>query len=151
MHTQKTHNITTLSSLQQLAASLSHTLISGDAICLNGDLGYGKTTFARMLISALYERDINVTSPTFNIVNQYESPKGMISHFDLYRINDLEEIYNIGLIDAIHDGLAIIEWPNIATSIIKKHALRIIHCNFTMQQNIRHLTISDKFPPNPAD
>ena len=79
---------------------------------LNGDLGAGKTVFARNLIKKLVgDDDLDVPSPTFSLVQTYETNKGEIWHFDLYRLEDPEEIYELGWEEALHAHLIIVEWP----------------------------------------
>lgn len=82
-------------------------------ILLKGNLGAGKTTFTKSLVKALGSDD-NVDSPTYALVNEYHSPKGKIFHFDLYRVNDVEELYDMGIEEYLETGyLSIIEWPEI--------------------------------------
>lgn len=82
----------------------------GDVIALYGDLGTGKTTLARALIHALTDEDTEVPSPTFTLVQTYQSDRFEIWHFDLYRIEDPEEIRELGMEETV-DGLVLIEWP----------------------------------------
>lgn len=91
----------------QLLAPL---LEAGDSILLYGPLGMGKSTLARGLIRALTRPDEDVPSPTFTLVQFYESDPA-IAHFDLYRLNDPEEAWEIGLDEALDEGCVIIEWP----------------------------------------
>lgn len=92
---------------------------TSNILLLKGDLGSGKTTFTQVFIKELNSSD-NVSSPTFSIVNQYESPLGKIYHFDLYRINSLEELLHIGFEEYLDDKNAtiFIEWPDIALPIL---------------------------------
>ena len=92
---------------RQLAASLR----PGDALCLTGPLGAGKSTLARALIRALTTPDEEVPSPTFTLVQFYETGAFPLAHFDLYRLSDPDEAYEIGLDEALEDGVALIEWP----------------------------------------
>lgn len=94
-----------------LGARLASMLTRGDAICLFGDLGAGKSTLARGLIRALTTPDEEVPSPTFTLVQTYDGPAFTIAHFDLYRLTDAAEAYEIGVEEALDDGCAIIEWP----------------------------------------
>ena len=94
------------------AKDLSKTLQSPDIILLNGNLGMGKTVFARALIRALCDNpDLEVVSPTFTLLQTYESPNFDIHHYDLYRIEDPDEILELGWEDSLHDGITIVEWP----------------------------------------
>ncbi len=98
----------------EIATKLAPTLKKGDIICLYGDLGAGKTLFSRALIRALCANPtLEVPSPTFTLAQTYER-KGQecpIWHFDLYRLEDPEEIYEIGWQDALFEGIILVEWP----------------------------------------
>lgn len=94
-----------------LGAALAHELRSGEAICLYGPLGAGKSTLARALVRALTTPDEDVPSPTFTLVQFYEAARLNVAHFDLYRLSSPDEAYEIGLDEALEDGAAVIEWP----------------------------------------
>lgn len=95
-----------------LAAALAPLLKAGDALLLDGPLGAGKTSFARALIRALAGPDTEVPSPSFNLVLTYETPAGPLWHFDLYRVADPRELDELGLDEAMSDGIALVEWPD---------------------------------------
>jgi tRNA threonylcarbamoyladenosine biosynthesis protein TsaE len=98
--------------VQSRAVSLAAALRPGDVLFLQGDLGAGKTVFARALIRALAgDAQLNVPSPTFTLVQTYDTPHGPLSHFDLYRLKDPEEIYEIGWEEALSGGIMVVEWP----------------------------------------
>jgi tRNA threonylcarbamoyl adenosine modification protein YjeE len=83
-------------------------------IALLGDLGSGKTTFARFFIeSILLDKTQKITSPTFNIIHTYDTKKGPVWHIDLYRITDPSEVPELGLLEAMEDSICLIEWPEI--------------------------------------
>ena len=93
-------------------------------ICLIGDLGAGKTTMTQSLAKAL-EVDDYITSPTFNIVNEYEG-RMPLYHFDVYRIGSSDEMYDIGFDEYIDgDGVCIIEWANLIEDILPNEYLYI--------------------------
>lgn len=89
-------------------------------LLLKGNLGAGKTTFTQCLLKNLGSRD-EVSSPTYSIVNEYDSPNGKIFHFDLYRMKNIEEVYDIGIDEYLDNGyLCIIEWPEIYEEELKE-------------------------------
>jgi len=94
-----------------LGARLAAFSRAGDAIGLRGDLGAGKTTLARGFIQALTDANTEVPSPTFTLVQTYDTAKGEIAHFDLYRLKNAAEIEELGLYDAVAEGIVLIEWP----------------------------------------
>lgn len=95
----------------RLGAAIAQELRIGDAVCLFGPLGAGKSTLARALVRALTTPEEDVPSPTFTLVQFYEGPRLKVAHFDLYRLSSPEEAYEIGLDEALEDGAAVIEWP----------------------------------------
>lgn len=97
--------------LDRLARDLAELCHSGDAILLIGDLGAGKTTFARYFLRARGIPD-EVPSPTFSLVQTYEAEGGAIWHFDLYRIENERDLDELGLEDAFATGITLIEWPD---------------------------------------
>lgn len=97
---------------QKIAQEFAETLKPGNVILLHGTLGMGKTVFARSLIRALSENPaLEVPSPTFTLVQIYDCTLAPIYHFDLYRLEDPEEIFELGWDDALAEGITIIEWP----------------------------------------
>jgi tRNA threonylcarbamoyl adenosine modification protein YjeE len=98
----------------------------GDVIALYGTLGAGKSFFAKNFISSLQNQECEILSPTFNLVYSYETKKGEISHFDLYRLKSAQELENIGFFDAIKNTISLIEWPEIAEDFLPKNHKKII-------------------------
>jgi tRNA threonylcarbamoyladenosine biosynthesis protein TsaE len=94
----------------RLGAAIAPLLAPGETVLLYGPLGMGKSTLARGLIRALTRPDEDVPSPTFTLVQFYESDPP-VAHFDLYRLTRPEEAAEIGLDEALDEGCAIIEWP----------------------------------------
>ena len=107
----------------ELAKKFSQILKKGDVVFLYGEIGVGKTTFIRHLINSFQKKNnlklTEVTSPTFNLVNEYESGSFIIQHYDLFRLNDNTEINNIGLLENYKNVLTLIEWPDKIEKIIK--------------------------------
>ena len=95
----------------RLGQAVAAQLRPGEAVCLTGPLGAGKSTLARALVRALTTPDEEVPSPTFTLVQFYEGPRLAVAHFDLYRLSDPDEAYEIGLDEALDAGAAVIEWP----------------------------------------
>jgi len=95
----------------RLGAAIAPLLRPGEAVCLFGPLGAGKSTLARALIRALTGPDEEVPSPTFTLAQFYQGAGFPLAHFDLYRLTRADEAYEIGLDEALEDGAAIIEWP----------------------------------------
>ena len=92
--------------------------VNSKVLLFHGEMGAGKTTLIKSLVKALGSKD-EVSSPTFSIVNEYESNEETIYHFDLYRIKDIEEAYNFGIEDYLSSkDWIFIEWPDKIESII---------------------------------
>ena len=100
-----------LAATAALAQRLAPHLQAGDVLALRGGLGAGKTTFARALISALRGEETEVPSPTYTLVQTYDGPDFPIFHFDLYRLDDPNDVFELGW-DETQIGVALIEWPD---------------------------------------
>jgi len=100
-----------LAATAEFARRLAPLLRAGDVIGLAGDLGSGKTTLARNLIAALSDRDREVPSPTFTLVQTYDCGALTVWHFDLYRIERPADVFELGFEDALADGVTLVEWP----------------------------------------
>jgi tRNA threonylcarbamoyladenosine biosynthesis protein TsaE len=109
-----------------LARRLARMLRPGDVVALSGDLGAGKTEFARALIRTLAGDDAaEAPSPTFTLVQTYDAPAGRIHHFDLYRIRSPDELTEIGWEEALDDGIVLAEWPARAGTFLPARRLDI--------------------------
>lgn len=98
-----------------LGENLSRLVDAGDFIALRGDLGAGKTALARALIEARLARHglrEDVPSPTFTLVQTYETPDLLMTHVDLYRLERPEDAAELGLAEALDEGLVLVEWPD---------------------------------------
>jgi len=111
-----------LEATQKLAVSIAPHLRRGDVLALQGELGAGKTEFARLLLRALGVMG-DVPSPTFTLVQTYEAKDLLISHFDLYRLKSSHELEELGWEDALSDGLSLVEWPERATGRLPEDRL----------------------------
>jgi tRNA threonylcarbamoyl adenosine modification protein YjeE len=109
---------------EALGARIGAGLKPGDAVALEGDLGAGKTTLARAILAALGVAGA-VPSPTFTLVQCYETDKFPVRHYDLYRIENPAELDELGLEEALEEGAALIEWPERAGGRIPGDALHV--------------------------
>lgn len=109
----------------KIAENFARTLIGGDIVLLDGDLGAGKTVFSKGIVSALSDGKLTAVSPTFVIVNTYETTP-IVHHFDLYRISDESELDAIGAEEYFYsDAICLIEWPSRAEFMFPKSAIKV--------------------------
>lgn len=109
-----------------LARRLAPALRPGDALALRGDLGAGKTAFARALIRALLDdAEAEVPSPTFTLVQTYDAPAATVWHFDLYRLSGPDEVPELGW-DEAAAGIALVEWPDRLGPLLPPDRLELI-------------------------
>ena len=123
-----------------LAARLAALARPGDVIALKGELGAGKTSFARAFIRAR-GGDEDVPSPTFTLVQTYDLPGGAIWHFDLYRLRAAEEAWELGIEDAFDEGIALIEWPERLGVLLPTRRL-MVELAFAYEPGGRRATLS---------
>jgi tRNA threonylcarbamoyl adenosine modification protein YjeE len=114
--------LTDIAATETLAGGLAPLVGATDVIALHGDLGAGKTTFVRALLRVLGIEG-EVPSPTYTLMQTYESAAFPVYHFDLYRLKKAEELEEIGFDDACADGLVLIEWPERAGTFMPKDRL----------------------------
>lgn len=107
-----------------LGARLSGLLGAGDVVALTGGLGAGKTTLSRGLIKAMTDAD-EVPSPTYTLVQTYEAPTCELWHCDMYRLEQPEDAYELGLIEAFHEAVCLVEWPDKLGGLLPETALHI--------------------------
>lgn len=108
-----------------LARRLAAHLRPGDTLLLSGPIGAGKTHFARALITARLDAPEDIPSPTFTLVQTYDTAAGEIWHADLYRLSDSSELVELGLTDAFDTAICLVEWPDRLGPLAPAHALRI--------------------------
>ncbi|PCJ28933.1 MAG: tRNA (adenosine(37)-N6)-threonylcarbamoyltransferase complex ATPase subunit type 1 TsaE [Rickettsiales bacterium] len=106
-----------------LAQKIATNLKLHDVLAFTGDLGAGKSFFCREIIKSLCGQQINVISPTFNLLQIYESKNFSIYHFDLYRLKHQSEVYELGIEEAFDSALSLIEWPEIIGEILPKGSI----------------------------
>ncbi len=126
-----------------IAYNFARTLKSGDVVCLDGDLGVGKTAFVQGLAKGLGIEGY-ISSPTFTIVNEYDASLPLY-HFDVYRIGDSEEMYDIGFEEYIFgDGVCVIEWSENIADILPDRRYEIkISKDYSKNENYREIVIEE--------
>ena len=110
---------------QALAERLSGMCGRGDMFSLKGDLGAGKTVFARAFVRARTIPDEDVPSPTFTLLQVYETASDPIYHFDLYRLKSSDEVIELGFEDALDDGIVLVEWPDRLGAYLPRDRLEV--------------------------
>ena len=139
---------------KSIAEVFSNNIKAGDTLLLRGELGVGKTTFIRYLINSLQKKNkqsiTEVSSPTFNIVHEYQLSSLIIKHYDLYRINDEKELINIGIYEGNSNEITLIEWPE---KMKKYNTNNIIDLSFEYDDEFkkRFLNISSRYNVNFLD
>ncbi|KAA2315466.1 tRNA (adenosine(37)-N6)-threonylcarbamoyltransferase complex ATPase subunit type 1 TsaE [Pseudooceanicola sediminis] len=122
---------------QRLGSGLS----TGDVLLLSGGIGAGKTHFARCLIQSLLTLPEDVPSPTFTLVQEYDTRKGPLWHADLYRLTDPLEAIELGLEDAFEQAICLIEWPDRLGDLAPMAALRIDFATDPVHDEARRVRI----------
>lgn len=121
------------------AAELAPLLAAGDVILLSGPVGAGKTHFARHLIQTILTQPEDVPSPTFTLVQTYETRAGPLWHSDLYRIGTVDEIEELGLTEAFDTAICLVEWPDRLGPLHPEAALDI-QLDYATDDDTRQLT-----------
>ena len=126
-------DITSEKSTRELAEKLTSHFIGGEYIFLYGEMGVGKTTFVKYLINKFQTDEqlklTEVTSPTFNLLNEYETNNFVIKHYDLFRLKDESEIKNLDLFENNQNTITLIEWPQL---ISKNKSIKTIDLIFSL-------------------
>ncbi len=162
-----------LAAVEALAGKIAPLLKRGDVLQLKGDLGVGKTTFTRALIHALAKKTnnqgtlcphpdplpegegderselaegIEVPSPTFTIVQQYDLPQFTLYHFDLYRLKNSDELIEVGLEQALSEGVAVLEWPELAAEFLPQDSL-VLEFSYLGQGRVVEISAPTSWPP----
>tara|TARA_B110000263_G_C15018479_1_gene378404 strand:+ start:95 stop:541 length:447 start_codon:yes stop_codon:yes gene_type:complete len=135
--------ISSIKDLKKISINIKKKLLPGDCVFLYGEIGVGKTTFARTLINEFENENklviSEVLSPTFNIVFEYDIRGFTIKHYDLYRLKNKSDIKNLGLFENQINNITLVEWPEL---INKKPINRMdIFFKYTEDMNERFLTI----------
>tara|TARA_B100001027_G_scaffold120949_1_gene83537 strand:- start:284 stop:757 length:474 start_codon:yes stop_codon:yes gene_type:complete len=135
-------DITTEIETKKLAEKLSNFLKKGDVVFLFGEMGTGKTTFAKYLINSMQTKNnediLEVQSPTFNILNEYKVSGLKILHYDLYRLKDKKELENLGQIKNQNDKLILIEWPE----LIEDNVFSTVSLKFAYEDDLNKRSLS---------
>ena len=129
---------------EELANKFSKKLKPGNIIFLHGEMGVGKTTFVRYLINIFQKNNkikiTEVTSPTFNLLNQYQINQIKIDHYDLFRLKSVEETKNLDLFNDKINTITLIEWPK----IIKEKPENLIELNFEYEKDHQNRSVQIK-------
>jgi tRNA threonylcarbamoyladenosine biosynthesis protein TsaE len=128
-------NLSSENKTEELAQKILKKLKKGDVVFLYGEMGVGKTTFIKYLINGFQKLNklklTEVTSPTFNLLNEYQMNELKINHYDLFRLKSHDEILNLGLFEDKKDSITLIEWPE----IIKKKPKNLIELRFKYEND----------------
>ena len=137
-------NISKEKDTQLVAEQICKLIKLGDFILLSGNLGVGKTTFVKYIINSLQKinrlRISEVPSPTFNITNEYQIKKTLIKHYDLYRIKNENELYNLGIQENLKKQITLVEWPELLKKLKIKNSISLIF-KYNKNYTKRYLTI----------
>lgn len=139
MNSKKIYKLKSLHDLEPFAISLLEEFPEIRVFCLYGDLGAGKTTICKEIIGKLTGIK-TVTSPTFNIVQTYEGLGAKVFHYDLYRIKDESELYEIGLLENLSEGYSFIEWPEIAENTLKSEKKASVRIKL-LEDDVREIVV----------
>ena len=138
----ETYTFTSHSSEETMdfASNLASKLHIGDVVVLTGELGAGKTKFTEGFLR-YFGLDKEISSPTFNIVNEYKKDDINIYHFDVYRLEDVDEFYAIGGDEYFSSGICIIEWGELIEETLPDNCIRISFEKDSSDENVRYLKL----------
>jgi tRNA threonylcarbamoyl adenosine modification protein YjeE len=115
-----------LEDTQRFAADLAARLQPGDCVALEGEMGAGKTTLVRSLVQALGGNPRDVSSPTFTLLNIYDTPRCKVFHLDAYRVSGADDFEAIGFEELLdQSGIVLVEWPSVVEDLIPASAVRV--------------------------
>ncbi|MBR7101113.1 MAG: tRNA (adenosine(37)-N6)-threonylcarbamoyltransferase complex ATPase subunit type 1 TsaE [Clostridia bacterium] len=126
---------------EEIASRLARELKKGDFVAMYGDLGVGKTAFVRGLAGVLAPT-ASVKSPTYTVVNEYKGKECKIYHFDVYRIEDDDDLYSIGFYDYVKKGISVCEWSENIPYAIPENAIKVTIERVAEDVNRRKITIN---------
>ena len=124
----------------RLGRALGRVLVPGDTILLAGPIGAGKTHFARHLVGSLLITPEDVPSPTYTLVQTYDTTAGELWHADLYRLTSPEEVEELGLTGAFDTAICLVEWPDRLGDAAPSDALEITFATDPVDENLRKVT-----------
>ena len=138
-------DITSEKSTKEFAENLTSYFDGGEHIFLYGDMGVGKTTFVRYFINKIQINDklaiSEVTSPTFNLLNEYKTNNFVIKHYDLFRIKNISEIHDLDIFEKNKNIITLVEWPQI---IDNKNNAKSIDLLFSYENQFKNRTVQIK-------
>jgi len=138
-------DITSEKSTRELAEKLIPYFNGGEYVFLYGEMGVGKTTFVKHFINKFHTNEklelTEVTSPTFNLLNEYKTKKFTIKHYDLFRIRNISEIKDLEIFDKNNQSITLVEWPQI---IENNHKVKSIDLLFTYENELKNRTVQIK-------
>ena len=138
-------DITSEKSTKEFAENLTSYFGGGEHIFLYGDMGVGKTTFVRYFINKIQINDnlaiSEVTSPTFNLLNEYKTNNFVIKHYDLFRIKNISEINDLDIFEKNKNTITLVEWPQI---IVNKNNAKSIDLLFSYENQFKNRTVQIK-------
>ena len=134
-------DISSEESTKELAKNLTHYLTGGEIIFMYGEMGVGKTTFVKYLVNEFQKNKklevTEVTSPTFNLLNEYEINEITIKHYDLFRLKDKSEITNLDLFENKQNIITFVEWPQ----LIDKKSINKIDLTFSYENELNNRSV----------
>ena len=127
---------------RELAKNFSNYLKGGEIVLLFGEMGVGKTTFVKYLINHFQKNEkiklTEITSPTFNLLNEYQINNLVIKHYDLFRLKNKSEILNLGIFENYKNSITLIEWPQLIDNV---QSIKIIDLNFIYENELNNRSV----------